>query len=78
MGKIRIEDLKQIFEEANQNFLTKNKLLLEAEVSERTLCGALMIEINDIIRSREEYQGYFVDIEYNRNKGNHANMSKKH
>lgn len=81
MGKINVDSLIQIFEEANQNFLEKNQLLFEAEVSERTLCGALMIEIHDIIRPREEYQGYFVDIEYNRNKGNsefnHKKMCKK-
>ena len=77
MGKINVKSLMRIFEEANQNFLEKNQLLFEAEVSERTLCGALMIEIHDIIRSREEYQGYFVDVEYNRNRGNHVESHKK-
>lgn len=77
MGKINVKSLMRIFEEANQNFLEKNQLLFEAEVSERTLCGALMIEIHDIIRSREEYQGYFVDVEYNRNRGNQVESHKK-
>lgn len=77
MGKINVKSLIRIFEEANQNFLEKNQLLFEAEVSERTLCGALMIEIHDIIRSREEYQGYFVDVEYNRNRGNQVESHKK-
>ena len=77
MGKINVKSLMRIFEEANRNFLEKNQLLFEAEVSERTLCGALMIEIHDIIRSREEYQGYFVDVEYNRNRGNQVESHKK-
>ena len=44
--------------------MRNNRLLIESEVSERTLCGALMIEINNIIRHSEDFKGYFVDIEY--------------
>ena len=33
MGKINVKSLMRIFEEANQNFLEKNQLLFEAEVS---------------------------------------------
>lgn len=62
MGKIDVESLKKIFEKANKNFLRNNRLLVEAEVSERTLCGALMIEINDIIRYLEVFKGYIKNI----------------
>ena len=77
MRKIDVESLKKIFEKANKNFFRNNRLLVEAEVSERTLCGALMIEINDIIRYLEDFKGYFVDIEYNRNRGNDIYPHKK-
>lgn len=77
MGKIDVEKLKKIFEKANKNFLRNNRLLIESEVSERTLCGALMIEINNIIRHSEDFKGYFVDIEYNRNRGNDIYPHKK-
>lgn len=77
MGKIDVERLEKIFEKANKNFLRNNRLLIESEVSERTLCGALMIEINDIICNSEDFKGYFVDIEYNRNRGNDIYPHKK-
>lgn len=40
--------------------------LFESNVSERTMCGALMIHLNDSIRN-SEYFKYYVDVEYNRN-----------
>ena len=61
--------LIEIFRKANRNFLRKNGILFERRVSERTLCGALMIELNNIIQETDEYRGYFVDVEYNRNIG---------
>lgn len=67
------EELTEIFEVANANFLYKNNDLLSTEVSERTLCGALMISMNGIIKRNfkqlNRYRNYFVDIEYNRNDG---------
>lgn len=59
--------LINIFEEANENFLRIDNELLNSKVSERTLCGALMIHLNDCIRN-SEFAGYKVDVEYNRNK----------
>lgn len=43
-------------------------MLFEMKVSERTLCGALMLELHDVIKDTA-YSSYFVDVEYNRNVG---------
>lgn len=61
--------IEKLFEDANRNFLQKDKELLHSRVSERTLCGALMLHIHDIIEKDEFYKSYHVDVEYNRNKG---------
>lgn len=58
--------IKNNFVETNKNFLDKHHLLLEYKVSERTLCGALAIEISKALEN-SWYFAYFVDIEYNRN-----------
>ena len=63
------KELINIFEQANKNFLIKDRSLLYTQVSERTLCGALMLHINDIIKKDNSFNGYYVDVEYNRNKG---------
>ena len=63
-----LNHLIQIFEQANKNLLSKDKELFEVQVSERTLCGALMLHIYDILK-RTEYRDYNIDVEYNRNKG---------
>ncbi len=62
-------DMVRLFERANTAFLKHDKALLANQVSERTLCGALMLHIHDIIRHDTRYAGYYVDVEYNRNKG---------
>lgn len=63
-----INDLIEIFEQANKNLLNKDIELFTAKVSERTLCGALMLHLHDVIKNTH-YKEYFVDVEYNRNKG---------
>lgn len=63
-------EMIKLFELANQNFLYHDYELINSEVSERTLCGSLMSYIRDLIRDIPAYKGYFVDVEYNRNKGN--------
>lgn len=70
------KELKRIFNIANKNFLIKNSLLLDSNVSERTLCGALMIELKKCIE-RSKYKYYFVDVEYNRNVKGTIKMCKK-
>lgn len=62
-----IKRLIEIFENANRDFLESDLGLLISKVSERTLCGALMLHINNIIK-KSEFAEYKVDVEYNRNK----------
>ncbi|MDP1509237.1 hypothetical protein L8C07_01660 [Paenibacillus sp. CMAA1739] len=62
-----IKRLIEIFENANRDFLESDLDLLISKVSERTLCGALMLHINNIIK-KSEFAEYKVDVEYNRNK----------
>lgn len=62
-------EIKRLFERANTSFLLQDRSLFECNVSERTLCGALMLHIHDLIKNDEQYRGYYVDVEYNRNKG---------
>ncbi len=71
-----IKELENIFEKANNQFLTKNLMLFETQVSERTLCGALMLELNQA-KSGTEFSDYFVDVEYNRNVGGKLKTIKK-
>ncbi len=63
-----MQDLMAIFEQANNEMLEKDIDLFQMEVSERTLCGSLMVHIQESIK-KSQYSDYFVDIEYNRNKG---------
>ena len=50
--------------------------MFQRKVSERTLCGALMLALNDVIR-KKGYEGYFVDVEYNRNVGSKFESLKR-
>lgn len=63
------DELVILFENANDLFLQKDNSLLEREVAERTLCGALMLHIHDLIKEDRSYDGYYTDVEYNRNQG---------
>lgn len=62
-----VNELSQLFEKANEYFLIYDKELLESEVSERTLCGALMLHLHEVLKD-SKYNNYNVDVEYNRNK----------
>ena len=62
-------ELVDLFEQANDALLMVDYGLLADQVSERTLCGALMLHIYDLIRQDPSYKGYYADVEYNRNKG---------
>lgn len=72
----QIKELEKIFAKANDSFLRKNTMLFEIQVSERTLCGALMIELYEVIKDTK-YCEYFVDVEYNRNVGGTLKTFKK-
>ena len=60
------QEMEKIFETANEQFLQKNYMLFNTKVSERVLCGALMLELYNVI-AQTKYSDYFVDVEYNRN-----------
>jgi hypothetical protein len=67
------DEMVLLFHEANAKFLSQNTDLFATEVAERTLCGALMVAINSVIKKGfkrlNRYRNYFVDVEYNRNGG---------
>ena len=65
-----------LFEEANRLFLASNQSLFQSKVSERTLCGALMLCLHDSIKNNSSFDRYYVDVEYNRNKGSVKTISK--
>lgn len=60
--------LIKIFENANKCFMQENIHLFDYEVSERSLCGSLMKNLHDELKDTD-FNSYYVDIEYNRNKG---------
>lgn len=62
-------EMVALFERANTQLLQQDRALFSSQVSERTLCGALMLQLNDCISEDEDLTGYYVDVEYNRNKG---------
>lgn len=67
-----VKTLIELFESANDAFLRKNEKLILDDVSERTLCGALMIELYEALKQPQYAAyaaGYYVDVEYNRNYG---------
>ena len=68
MCKISIYDeMVQYFEQANLQFINEERNLLISQVSERSLCGALMLKMHQCLP--EKYSNYHVDVEYNRNQG---------
>lgn len=62
------DDLKIIFKHANSDLINLDKDLFETKVSERTLCGALMLHLHERLK-QTIYSSYYVDVEYNRNRG---------
>jgi len=72
----KTKEMEDIFWRANNNFLKKNSMLFETKVAERTLCGALMLELHDVLKNTE-YSNYFVDVEYNRNSGGKLKTYRK-
>lgn len=65
--KNNYQNLKDFFWEANRDFMERNYLLLDTELSERCLCGALMCELNKQLE-KNACKNYYADIEFNRNK----------
>ena len=63
------DEMVALFEQANTQLLQQDRALFGNQVSERTLCGALMLQLNDCISEDDDLAEYYVDVEYNRNKG---------
>lgn len=60
------DEMKNLFELANSKYLIEQKELIQSGVSERTLCGQLMLYLNEE-KNKTKYREYYVDVEYNRN-----------
>jgi hypothetical protein len=71
-----LEELINLFEDANERMIIQDKYLFISKVSERTLCGALMLHLHELIKETK-YKDYHVDVEYNRNKGSKLQTFKK-
>ena len=71
------EEMISLFEDANSELLNRDLSLFESEASERTLCGALMLHMHDLIHDDPSFEGYYTDVEYNRNKGGGLKTIKK-
>lgn len=63
------ENLKALFWAANSAFLENHVILLNRELSERCLCGALLCELNKQLE-RRNWKNYHADIEFNRDEDN--------
>jgi hypothetical protein len=63
-----MKEVIEIFEDANHEFLVKERNLVLSGVSERALCGSLMVFIKDRIRE-SNFSRYYADVEFNRNDG---------
>lgn len=63
------DKMVDLFEKSNERFLERDRSLFISQVSERTLCGALMLHIDRILHDDRNLVGYYVDVEYNRNAG---------
>lgn len=59
-------EMKELFEMANEKYLIEQKELIQSGVSERTLCGQLLLYLNEV-KDKNLYSQYYVDVEYNRN-----------
>lgn len=62
------DDLVQLFLAANNNMIKNNSALFYSNSSERSICAALMLSMHDCLR-RTPFCDYYVDVEYNRNRG---------
>lgn len=68
---VTIELIKLILDSLN-SFVRDDKILLDRMVSERALCGALMLKIHTNLQ-KSTFAGYYVDVEFNKSmqlKGN--------
>lgn len=66
-SKIVYNDLVAIFETANKRLIKKDIGLFKEKVSERTICGSLMMRLKSVLWGTP-FRAYNIDVEYNRNK----------
>ena len=59
-------DLKKIFNKANDKFLRSTKKMIYDDVSERCLCSELKLFLQEQLNNTI-YKNYHIDNEYNRN-----------
>lgn len=59
-------DLVTLLEHANKNLLKKDLDLFKCDVSERTICAALMMHLKSALWGTP-FRTYHIDVEYNRN-----------
>ena len=73
------QKLEKIVDNAIDEFVCKDRVLLQRNLSERALCGALMKRLYDVLGSKgnEEFKDYFVDVEFNRRYANKNNAVKE-
>lgn len=73
------QSLESIVNKAIKAFICKDGVLLKRNLAERTLCGALMKRLYDVLNSKgyEEFKDYFVDVEFNRRYANKNNAVKE-
>jgi len=71
------DQMVALFETANRAFIQDDIDLFKSGVSERTLCGALMLHMHNIISKNDNFKNYYTDVEYNRNKGGKIKNIKK-
>jgi hypothetical protein len=65
---VPIEMLLELFNAAFADFLRREYANIQADISERNLCGRLMLYL-DAARAHYHLDHYFTDTEYNRNLG---------
>ncbi len=63
-----LEEMKKLFNIANNRFLNSDIALIETDVSEQCICGALKYHLENELKLIK-LNGYYVDVEYNRNCG---------
>ena len=71
------KQLVELFENANNMLVENDRDLFVSNVNERTLCGALMAHFQGLTRNDPSFDGYYTDVEYNRNQGRIKTLVQK-
>ena len=71
------EQMVDLFERASRLLVENDRDLFISDVNERTLCGALMVHLQGLIHNDSAFDGYYTDVEYNRNQGRIKTLVQK-